>query len=57
MPADFAQILTFTTLYKLTIKSTTSMTCDKQAVGFMGKYVCINFLVFNSFQIFKSPVI
>ena len=28
------------TLYKLTKKSTTSMTCEKQVIVFMGKYVC-----------------
>ena len=40
IPTDFAQILTLLTLYKLTIKSTTSMTCDKQVIVFMGK-ICM----------------
>ena len=37
IPTDFAQILTLLTLYKLTIKSTTSMTCNKQVIVLMGK--------------------
>ena len=51
------KILTLLTLYKLTIKSITSMTCDKQVIVFMGKYVCFNFLVFNSFHFLMSPMI